>query len=679
MSGKPVVIGPFIGGLNNVSKAGESEDAEVVDLINFEVTTDKALTSRPPIQIVTGSNLAGATVTWTVLGIYRLTNSSWYVIVQKAVGSDWSVGHMLLGDAASYVQIKLITGTANKVTAMVQVNDTLYFSTGLGSTQNGFYWKFGDGAVTETPTMPKGYTMVVFKSRIWLAGQDDANNGSTLWFTTIDSSGVLKFDTWTTSTDFIKVAPGEGGNITALLALNNSIIVFKNDGTWRFSYPSKPSQGQIDRLSGTIGAAGPMCVAEFENYVYVYDQGKVYELVSNVFTQINRIVKFEADTSAVDVTSTYGADLSVVSRRLILRYFNTLYSYNLDTRAWSQWRSSIGVPGKFWELPADSNSSSASKYIAASQGLTQNSTGNLLTSDKMDQTYIQSQAGSNFTITTTGSSITAVCNVNSNLTLFLNGEQGTSNFDLPIGGGYRVRVEGNATASIVVNVIFKLKNGTTSTLSSTPLTGVFSHTTTSPIDAIQCYVTLTKASMVATNTVTISALSVSRASTTAPVNLLLIQDDYVISSSSVEYIECTIRTKSYDYQAPTMRKRLFWWAIDAKTNQKMRTRTIPIAKALPVTHAALAAYTHSQLSFGTWGNPTSFLNPTLVIIDSQELANSATENGRILAKNFKSLRFRQISFEVTMKTFGESTTGPCKLFGITSYVLPKEKVSAEVS
>jgi hypothetical protein len=147
----------------------------------------------------------------------------------------------------------------------------------------------------------------------------------------------------------------------------------------------------------------------------------------------------------------------------------------------------------------------------------------------------------------------------------------------------------------------------------------------------------------------------------------------------VEFIECVVRTKSYDYQAPTVRKRLFWWAIDAKTNQGVETRTIPIARAAPITWGDLKAYTHAQLSLGTWGAPLSFLKPTLVIHDEHDVANSATENGRVTIKNDKGLRFRQISFEVKIKTFGESNTGPAKLFSLTSYVLPKEKVSESVS
>lgn len=686
MSGKPVTIGPFIGGLNNVSKAGESEDSEVVDLINFEVTTDKTLSSRPPLQIAAGSNLVSATVPYDVLGIYRLSNANWYVIVQRQVGSttDYQVGHMALGDASTFTAIKAISGVLNKVTAMVQVEDKLYFSVGIGSAIDGFWWKWGDLTVTDTPTMPKGYAMVVFKSRIWLAGQDNAANGSTVWFTTIDSTGIIKYDTWTVATDFIKTAPGEGGNITALLALNNSIIVFKSDGTWRFSYAAAPRDGQVDRISGSIGAASSQCAVEFENYVYVYDQGKLYELVNNIFTQINRTLNFETDLSGVDIASTYGASLSIVNRRLIVRYFNALYAYNLDTRAWSQWRSFMGTPGRFWEMPTDSNSSDSSTYIAASQGLTQNSSGNVIDQTVYNAEYLKSNMSIAYQVTTSGNSITVTKTgaQAGSMFLYLNSSGGNTNFNLPYGGGYKFTVSGTTTngSTTVLVARFLLRDGTTMSITSPTIpTGAFSHTFIAPVNALLCLVYINQASPAQGYTSTFSNLSISRAASEAPVNLLTMKDEYESASSSVEYIECIMRTKSYDYQAPTVRKRLFWWAIDAKTNQGVVTRTIPIARAAPVTWGDLKAYTHAQLEFGTWGAPLSFLNPTLIIHDEHDVANSATENGRVAIKNDKGLRFRQISYEVKMKTFGEANTGPAKLFTLTSYVLPKEKVSEGVS
>ena len=72
MPGSPVKIGPFVGGLNNVSRAGESKDNEVVELINFEVGLDTSILSRPPIEAV--ANTYGTSANrWEMLGVYRIT------------------------------------------------------------------------------------------------------------------------------------------------------------------------------------------------------------------------------------------------------------------------------------------------------------------------------------------------------------------------------------------------------------------------------------------------------------------------------------------------------------------------------------------------------------------------------------------------------------------------------
>ena len=281
----------------------------------------------------------------------------------------------------------------------------------------------------------------------------------------------------------------------------------------------------------------------------------------------------------------------------------------------------------------------------------------------------------------TSITITKVGNGAVDMTLYLNESGGATNFNLPFGGGYKFSVSGNATdgTNTTVKAKFLLKDGTTSTVTSAVIgTGAFSVTLTSPVDALLCFIYLNRGAPGVGYTSTFSNLSVSRITDDSPRNLLVIKDKYE-ETQTVEYIECLMRTKSYDYQAPTVRKRLFWWAIDAKTNQGVTTRTIPISKAAPVTWGDLSAYTHAQLSFGTWGSPLSFLNPTLIIHDEHDVSNSATENGRVTIKNDKGLRFRQLSFEVTMLTYGNANTGPAKLFSLTSYVLPKEKVSSPVS
>ena len=52
MPGNAAKLGPFVGGLNNKSQAGEAKANELVEMVNFEVTTDESVTSRPPLEVI---------------------------------------------------------------------------------------------------------------------------------------------------------------------------------------------------------------------------------------------------------------------------------------------------------------------------------------------------------------------------------------------------------------------------------------------------------------------------------------------------------------------------------------------------------------------------------------------------------------------------------------------------
>lgn len=692
MSGKPILIGPLTGGLNTISQAGEAADNQAVSLVNFEVALDQSLTSRPPMEVVPGSLLPSTnTLGWNVLGVYRVAAAEWYLVAQKWTGTAWQVGHMLNGDPANFVQIKMMpAGDNNKVTGYAQVNADAYFSVGTASTANGFSWNKNVYAATDwvingTGTnVIKGSILISYKSRLWLSGQDNSSTGSRLFFTVIDSTGP-KLNTWNKDTDYIDIAPGESGFITALLPLNNSILVFKNDGTWRFSYPSQVSKGQQDKISGYIGAANQQCVVDFENYVYVYHQGRAYELINNIYNQINRTVKFDLDGKSVDSIAD-NVSLSVVTRRLVFRYYNTIYTYFIDTKTWSQWRSYIGNPGRFYQLPSDISSANQSVYVAASAGMTSAVSTNYILDPYFSTTltYLQGQTSAGYSSNVAGNTLTVTKTTAAvdTLEVLLNEKGGLTNYNIPISSGQQFTFTGTTTISAgqaKIRLTYQLRNGGTTT-TETNISGTnFSVTITAPDQAILCRASLVATGMTNGGTVTLYNPSLTRAGNNSPYTLIKISDRYSTSTTPVEYMECTVRTKSYDYQAPSAYKRLFWWGIDLKTVRPVTSKAIPVSKQLPVTWGDLQSYTHAQLAAGTWGNPLSFLKTSITVSDAADVANSLTENGRIFIKLLKSLRFRQISFEITLTTLGNADTGPCKLFSITSYVLPKENTSTKVS
>jgi hypothetical protein len=682
MTGKPVVVGPFSGGLNNVSVSGEAKDSEVVDLINMEVVEDNSLASRPPFQYVAGSyvNPDAAGGPWKILGVYRFTDIEWYLIVVKPTGATTAsvLAYQNADFTAVPINIKDITSiSTNIVTAFVQMDDIAYFSVAPSSSISGFSWKKG-GVTTDIAAMKKGNCMVSFKNRLWVAGNNQSNLSARLYFSKIDGTGYHP-DQWDAN-DYTDIAAGEGGFITALYALNSSILIFKNDGTWRFSYPSAPSNGQVDKISGSIGAANSDCVLEFENYVYVYDQGRMYELVGNTMTHLNRFVKFASDSASTD-SKAPGVSLSLFNRRIVIRYFNNLYVYSIDTRSWSQWRSPVGIPNKMFELPADSNSTDSSVFIAATAGITATLGQNEINSlTDAYRSYISSylNSGGGAGNVTFSAGIISVESTSGTTTAYLNNENGPSNFNLKVSTGYKYRLQGTLTrvaaATVTARMTYLLQNGNTTTTDIVLDLDAVDKTFTVPEAAISANLHIRS-----TGTYTMTAMSLIKQNAASPFSLMKSKDEYAVTPLIVEYIECYVKTKSYDYQAPAAYKKLSWWGADVKTSKIVKASLRPVSLRSNPTHLELSQYTHAQLSQGTFGNPLSFLQVIMSVADAADPTNALTENGRVFLKFKKAIRFKQLIFDIAFTSHGNRDTGPVKLHSLTTFVNPKQKVVDKVN
>lgn len=676
-----VTIGPFVGGLNNVSNAGEARDSEVVDLVNFEVTVDEALTSRPPIEALAGSTLpATNTLGWEILGVYRVTSTEWYLIVVVPTDGTTNVNttvkaylNGIIGAGESVTVVKNSIGLNNKVTSMVQFKEWVYFNVNTGATDTGFRWSIS-AAVSNIATMPKGSVMISWKTRLWISGTGENVNGDRVFFSTVDATGPHP-ETWGAS-DFFDVAPGEGGFITALVPSFNNLIIFKTDGTWRFAYPSKPAQGVVDKISGNVGCASKYAVVEFENYMYVYDQGRVYEMVNSNFTQINRFVLFEEDALGVDSTAP-GVELSIINRRLLVRYFNAMYCFSVDTKAWAQWRTYSGTPGRWFEMPSDSNSASPSQFYAASRGTNQSVSPNMVEDSAFTDATIKAAraAVTGATVTYNSPSVTVTRN-SGTPTFKLNTTGADTEYDLRVATAQQFNFSVNVTACNVscnVDVVYLLTNGSTSTSSSVIFStvGLKSYDFTAPSGAILARVGIR---LNAAGSVTFDSPSFIRKSAVSPMNVMKVTDTYPDQAQAVEYIDCYFQTKSYDYRTPGNFKKLFYAGIDVKTFRDVHTEVRPVSKVAPITWGQLQSYTHQQLQQGLFGNPLSWLNVSFDVTNILEADTVASENGRYYKKLGKALRFRQISYVIRMSTLGNAPTGSVKFFTLTTFIATKQEV-----
>ena len=687
MAGKPnqkqaVQIGPFTGGLNNISLAGEARDTEVVDLVNLEVTVDTALTSRPPIEAIAGSTLPTTnTIGWDVLGIYRVTSTEWYLIVTVPTDGTTNVNttvkaylNGIVGTGETVTVIKNCTGINNRVTSMVQFKDKLFFNVDSTATDRGFWWQKGAATGgTTVSAMPRGNVMISWKTRLWISGTGQAADGDTVWFSTINASGPLP-DTWGAN-DYFNVAPGEGGFITAMVPSFNNLIIFKNDGTWRFSFPSQPSKGVVDKISGDVGCAGKNAVCDFENYMYVYDQGRVYELVNSNFSQLNRFVNFTEDTLSVDSVAN-GVELSIVNRRLLVRYFNNVYCFTIDSKAWSQWRTYAGTPGKFIALPSDSNSSSPSLYIGASRGSNQSASSNFIEDPDFSETAMNTARAAVTGGTVTYSGVNATLATTTNAKMYLNTTGSPTDYDIPVSTSQvftiKATVASISAGAAQFYITWLYANGSTSNTTTANLAvGANAIDVTVPAGAILCNVSVFKSNA---GNIVFSAPEFVRKATTAPKNLMRILDQYKDQEAAIEYIDCYFQTKSYDYKTPGNFKRLYWAGIDVKTSRTVKTEVRPVSRVVPITWDQLDTYTWSQLEQGVWENPLSWLNVSTAVFNILDADEVMSENGRYFKKLGKSMRFRQISYVIRMSSFGTANTGPVKFFSLTTFIATKQDV-----
>ena len=144
----------------------------------------------------------------------------------------------------------------------------------------------------------------------------------------------------------------------------------------------------------------------------------------------------------------------------------------------------------------------------------------------------------------------------------------------------------------------------------------------------------------------------------------------VIDSGNAEDIEVSLKTKNYDFGVPHRYKRLFWWGADVSTKSDITGIAQPIIVNFSVTWDQLKdgypAITWDNLA--TWDQPLNLP----VVIQTVRLAQSAF---RKFAKFKKSLRFRQINFEVKMSYNGTNVTGPVRFFTMTTIIGTKEHSS----
>lgn len=317
--GEALKLGPFVGGMNTASDSTTVADSELVDCINFELDLDGSLVQRPALKEITD---LGTNHELTAIGS-SMINGSALVYFSGTDGLYRSSGGALT----------LILANLQSKVALVYRN-LVYVVATNGSAVNGGYYNPATDAWTSQPLMPRGESAIFYKSRMFIAGS--SSNPSRLQFSDIIVADAF---TWT-ATNIIDVSPGDGQRLVDIVVYNDNLMLFKEDSTYVFAYDLQISDAVLRQVNPSIGASTRYCVASYENSVFVFHEGRVYEISNYNFSHINIKVPFVYDSATPGGSLRYDTIfMSLVGDRLIVRYYNRIYVYGLKTKTWSRWES----------------------------------------------------------------------------------------------------------------------------------------------------------------------------------------------------------------------------------------------------------------------------------------------------------------------------------------------------
>ena len=145
-------------------------------------------------------------------------------------------------------------------------------------------------------------------------------------------------------------------------------------------------------------------------------------------------------------------------------------------------------------------------------------------------------------------------------------------------------------------------------------------------------------------------------------------------TTETENFTCSIQTKNYNYQTSSSYKRLFWWGVDAIFNGTLTATAVPIVWNVAIRWSQLNTFTWSALKNFTWEQPT---NTGLSV---ETIRTTAGDKAiRKFVKFLKALRFRQIHYVLEFDTDGSIDTAPVRLFSLTTYVKPHQRVSKTIT
>lgn len=338
-------IGPFSGGINNHSDKSAIADAESVDCVNFDIDLDGSLISRPPWSLFLGekSPFVGATSTSFQLLLYSgVYQGDQFFVYQQNYPFDIGVGNGLFfrWNTGPFAGTDFpIAGPVSIYFNCIRNGNDLYIVSGAGGAVGGIKFNFVTNTATNIPTMPTGNKAVVYKGSMYVGGGANQANRSRISF-----SAPGDFTSWP-STNFFDINPGDGDALIDFLIYQDNLLIAKENSTYILAYDSNPAQAIVRLVNPTIGVMDRDCLTAYEGSIFFMYYDRVYEMVNYDFVRVNTKVPFDTDKTIIDPYGFTGLSwrqptwCKTVGDRLLCRFYNRLYVYQLRLRSWTRWVS----------------------------------------------------------------------------------------------------------------------------------------------------------------------------------------------------------------------------------------------------------------------------------------------------------------------------------------------------
>lgn len=356
MSGNPVAIGPFLGGLNLREDARQIADNQLASCINFDIGRAGELTARPGLKAfrINGTTNLGLPAATFIIGAARLSTTG----ASRLFGVESGTRNVYYTDSTFSALVNWIStfagGAPGTFSRAVQYTNKVWFipkGTTVGGASTAINHDLSTNASAAVAGIPKGSGAIVFKDRLFVFGPlDSANTGTQRVY----YSAATDFTSFPVN-NFFDIAPGDGENVTAAVGSQDTLIFFKQHSVWALQYDTDPGLGALRKVNSEIGATGPDAVVNFQNEIYIIDERTIWRMQNFLFDDVGKSLNLGTIRTSVDFRS-LADDCDVFGNRIVFtvatgvsglafRYF----VYNTEIGAFAEYVFDE-IPVKFFTI-----------------------------------------------------------------------------------------------------------------------------------------------------------------------------------------------------------------------------------------------------------------------------------------------------------------------------------------